>query len=165
MPKNIEVVLTGGSCVSIYSNEQYVSVDLDFIDISLKTNKQIGVVLKSLGFENKPLNSRYFAHSDTDLTVEFPSAPLMIGDEFIPESQTVEMETNQGILKLLSPTDCVKDRLANFHYFHDNQCLEQALMVTNKHPVNLSALEKWHENESLMEEYVKFLELMKKRSG
>jgi len=161
--KDIEVILTGGSCVSIYSNEQYVSVDLDFIDISLRTNKQIGVALKSLGFENKPLNSRYFSHPDTQLTVEFPSAPLMIGDEFIPESQTVEMVTNQGTLKLLSPTDCVKDRLANFYYFRDKQCLEQALMVADRHPVNLSALEKWHENESLMDEYLEFLELMKKR--
>jgi hypothetical protein len=119
------VILTGGSCVSIYSNEQYVSVDLDFIDISSRTNRQIGVALKSLGFENKPLNSRYFSHPDTQLTVEFPSAPLVIGDEFIPESQTVEMVTNQGTLKLLSPTDCVKDRLANFYYFHDKRSESQ----------------------------------------
>ena len=158
--KGIDVVLTGGSCVSIYSNEQYVSVDLDFIDISLKTNRQIGVVLKSLGFENKPINSRYFAHPDTQLTVEFPSAPLMIGDEFIPESQTEKMQTNQGTLKLLSPTDCVKDRLANFYYFHDKQCLEQALMVASRHPINQSDLDKWHENENLKDEYVKFLTLI-----
>ena len=162
--KNIDVVLTGGSCVSIYSDEQYVSVDLDFIDISLKTNKQIGTALKSLGFKHDPVNSRYFSHPDTQLTVEFPSAPLMIGDEFIPESQIVEMQTNQGTLKLLSPTDCVKDRLANYYYFHDRQCLAQALMVANRHPINLSALEQWHENESLMKEYVEFIVLTKKRS-
>jgi len=89
----------------------------------------------------------------------------MIGDEFIPESQTVEMETNQGTLKLLSPTDCVKDRLANFYYFHDKQCLVQALMVANTHPISLPALGKWHENENLMDEYVEFLELMQQRSG
>jgi len=120
------------------------------------------MALKSLGFENKPVNSRYFSHPDTQLTVEFPSAPLMIGDEFIPESQTVEMQTSQGILKLLSPTDCVKERLANYYYFHDRQCLAQALMVANRHPINLPVLEQWHENESLMDEYVEFSALMKK---
>jgi len=46
--EGIDVVLTGGSCVSIYSNERYVSMDLDFIDVSLKTNKQIGMALKPI---------------------------------------------------------------------------------------------------------------------
>lgn len=48
----IDVVLSGGSCVSIYSSEKYVSNDLDFVDISLKSNRQIGKVLESLGFNN-----------------------------------------------------------------------------------------------------------------
>jgi len=111
--EGIDVVLTGGSCVSICSNERYVSMDLDFIDVSLKTNKQIGLALKAIGFESRHLNSRYFAHPDTHLAVEFPSAPLTIGDEFIPSSQVASLETARGTLRLLSPTDCVKDRLAN----------------------------------------------------
>ena len=70
--EGIDVVLTGGLCASIYSNERYVSMDLDFIDVSLKTNKQIGLALKAIGFESKHLNSRYFAHLDTHLTVNSP---------------------------------------------------------------------------------------------
>ena len=79
--QGIDVVLSGGSCVSIYSSERYVSKDLDFIDISLKSNRQIAKAIQSLGFENRPKNSRHFVHPDTELTVEFPSAPLTIGDE------------------------------------------------------------------------------------
>ena len=41
-----------------------------------------------------------------------------------------------GSFRLLSPTDCVKDRLANFYHFEDGQCLEQAPMVAGQHPVN-----------------------------
>jgi len=30
--RKIDVVLSGGSCVSIYSQEKYVSMDLDFVN-------------------------------------------------------------------------------------------------------------------------------------
>lgn len=39
--EGIDMVLSGGSCVSIYSSEKYVSKDLDFIDVSLKSNRKI----------------------------------------------------------------------------------------------------------------------------
>lgn len=157
----IHVVLSGGSCVSIYSSEKYVSKDLDFVDISLKSNRQIGKVLESLGFNNQPKNSRHFVHPDAELTVEFPSAPLMVGDEHISSTAVNAIETRQGVLRLLTPTDCVKDRLANYYYFKDRQCLEQALMVMKAHPVNFQSLKKWHENENLVHRYDELLEILR----
>jgi hypothetical protein len=159
--KGIDVVLSGGSCVSIYSSEKYVSKDLDFIDVSLKSNKAIGNALTDIGFVNQPKNSRHFVHPDTELTVEFPSAPLMVGDEHIPLSAANEIKTTTGVLRLLSPTDCIKDRLANYYYFGDNQCLQQALLVARAHPVNLKALEAWHLNEGQEKGYKDFLEMLK----
>ena len=32
--RGIEVVLVGGSCVCLYTNERFASFDLDFIDLS-----------------------------------------------------------------------------------------------------------------------------------
>lgn len=157
----IDVVLSGGSCVSIYSSERYVSKDLDFIDISLKSNRLIAKAIKSLGFENQPKNSRHFVHPDTELTVEFPSAPLTIGDEHIPSTNLEEIDTDTGTLKLLTPTDCVKDRLANYYYFRDRQCFDQALMVAKAHPINLVSLEKWHANEKQIEAFKIFLEKLR----
>lgn len=157
----INVVLSGGSVVSIYSSEHYVSVDLDFIDTSLKTQRQISMLLKTIGFENFPKNSRHFTHPDTPLTIEFPSAPLMVGDEFIPESNVETIKTDNGTLKLLSATDCVKDRLAGFYYFGDQQCFEQALLVAKTQSVDFDALEKWHNNEGQPLGYKKFLEALK----
>ena len=92
----IDVVLTGGSCVSLYSNERYVSKDLDFIDVSLKSNREIGRVLLEIGFHNQPKNSRHFIHPDTQWSVEFPSAPLSLGDELVPAKAIAERETSQG---------------------------------------------------------------------
>ncbi|MFD1216432.1 hypothetical protein [Microbulbifer celer] len=159
----INVVLSGGSCVSIYSSENYVSKDLDFIDISLKSNRQIAKAIQSLGFENQPKNSRHFIHPDTELSVEFPSAPLTIGDEYIPSSAVNSIATEHGTLRLLTPTDCVKDRLANYYYFGDKQCLEQALLVARAHPVNLASLQRWHDNEQEQEGYQDFLILLSEK--
>lgn len=156
--EGIDVVLSGGSCVSIYSSEKYVSKDLDFIDVSLKSNRQIAKAIQSLGFENQPKNSRHFAHTETTLTLEFPSAPLMIGDEHIKSNAVDAIDTDLGTLRLLTPTDCVKDRLANYYYFGDKQCLEQALLVAKAHPINLATLEQWHKNERQEQEYLAFLE-------
>ncbi len=153
----IDVVLSGGSCVSIYSVDRYVTKDLDFIDISLKSNRQIGKVLADLGFVNEPRNSRHFMHPAIVWTIEFPSPPLTVGDEHIPESAVAERETAQGVLRMLSPTDCVKDRLANFYYFKDRQCLEQAVLVAKNQPIDLDALEAWHHNEGQKEGYEAFV--------
>lgn len=143
----IDVVLTGGSCVSIYTSDQFVSLDLDFIDMSFSTSRRIARSLESIGFTPSRRNSRYFEHPETDLKLEFPPAPLAVGDESIPLEATELMETDQGVLRLLRPTDCVKDRLANYYYFKDRQCYEQALAVARRHPVDWEALERWHENE------------------
>ncbi|WP_018415226.1 hypothetical protein [Teredinibacter turnerae] len=159
--KGIDVVLSGGSCVSIYSSEKYVSKDLDFIDISLKSNRQIAAAIRSLGFENQPKNSRHFVHPDTKLTVEFPAAPLTVGDEFIPANAVHSISTEQGTLKLLTPTDCVKDRLANYYYFRDNQCFDQAILVAKSHPIDLDSIEVWHANEKQQKGYQEFLKRLR----
>lgn len=161
--RGIEVVLSGGSCVSIYSSEQYVSKDLDFVDVSLKSNRQVAKAIRSLGFENRPKNSRHFVHPEASLSVEFPSAPLTVGDEHIPASNVNNLQTNMGNLRLLTPTDCVKDRLANYYYFRDNQCLQQAVLVAKAHPINLESLEAWHKNEGQERGYKEFLQRLRSK--
>ena len=39
-----------------------------------------------------------------------------------------ELKKRNKILKLLSPTDCVKDRLAAYYHWNDRQSLEQAIL-------------------------------------
>jgi hypothetical protein len=154
--EGIDVVLTGGSCVSIYTSEHFVSLDLDFIDVGFSPKRRITKAICSLGFTPSKRNSRYFEHPDTKLTVEFPTGPLMIGDEKIEDGAVAKIETDVGVLRLLTPTDCVKDRLANYYYFKDRQCYEQALLVARKHPIDWGSLQQWHENERQSEGYEPF---------
>ncbi|HEY4743687.1 MAG TPA: hypothetical protein VIH45_03450 [Desulfuromonadaceae bacterium] len=144
----IKVVLTGGSCVSIYTANRYLSYDLDFIEEGRSTRKRIAASLAAIGFQEK---DRYFTHPDTPYFVEFPSGPLAIGAE--PVSNVAQLEFATGSLRLLSPTDCVKDRLANYYHWKDRQCLEQAIMVAKDAEVDLEEVARWSRREGMGDEF------------
>jgi len=65
------------------------------------------------------------------------------------------MSFSTGVLRLLSPTDCVKDRLANYYYHGDRQSLEQALLVAKTTPVDLGEIERWSAAEGMAEAFQK----------
>ena len=144
----ISVVLTGGSCVSIYTDNRYQSYDLDFIEEGSSGRKKIAGILMTFGFQEK---DRYFIHPDTPFFVEFPSGPLAIGDE--PVREVAKLVFATGSLRLLSPTDCVKDRLAHYYHWKDRQCLDQAIMVAAASEVDLGEIERWSRNEGMVEEF------------
>lgn len=154
---DISVVLTGGSCVSIYTDNRYQSYDLDFIEEGRTTRKKIAACLREIGFQEK---DRYFVHPDTSYFVEFPSGPLAIGDE--PVREVAQLEFATGSLRLLSATDCVKDRLANYYHWKDRQCLEQAIMVATNVTVDMAEVERWSRHEGMGNEFEQIRELMKR---
>lgn len=136
----IRVVLSGGSVVSIYSNAEFVSYDLDFIPIGL--SRRVDRTMKSLGFE---AHQRHWRHPRSRYWVEFPVGPVAIGEETIHEF--AERQTPAGRLRLLRPTECVMDRLTWFIHAADRQCLEQAVRVATLQPVDLDRIERWTSKE------------------
>jgi len=144
----IEVVLSGGSCVTIYTHNRYMSYDLDFIGVQGAAGKRIKASLSELGFHEK---DRYFVHPESDYFIEFPPGPLAVGDE--PVREIVEREFTTGRLRMLSPTDCVKDRLAGYYYWKDLQCLEQAALVAANNDVDLNEIERWSRHEGMLEKF------------
>ena len=119
--RKIDVVLSGGSCVSIYSGEKYVSMDLDFVNARFAKPAAIREAMETLGFTEE---NRYFRHASTMLLVEFPPGPLGVGEE--PVKQIDEISTDTGVVRIISPTDCIKDRLTWYYHDNDMECLEQA---------------------------------------
>ena len=81
LKEGIEAVLSGGAVVSIYTDNEYESKDLDFI--SSADFKKIETTLKSIGFKRE--SGRHFIHPETEYFVEFPKAPLAIGNMPIKE--------------------------------------------------------------------------------
>lgn len=136
--RNINVVLSGGSCVSIYSQEKYVSMDLDFVNAAFTKRPQIVSAMTALGFTEK---NRYFAHPDTAYLIEFPPGPLGIGEE--PVRQIDEITTSTGVVRIISPTDCVKDRLSWYYHGNDTECLEQAVLVAQANDIDIKEVKRW----------------------
>lgn len=148
--QGIEAVLTGGAVVSIYSENEYRSDDLDFIC----TARQRDLVLAMAAIGFKPDKGRYFVHPDTDLFIEFPAPPLAIGNE--PIHEVAEQKLPTGVLKLLTPTQCVMDRLAAFYHWNDPQARRQAALVAAHHPIDWPQVERWSRNEGSLEKFRSF---------
>jgi hypothetical protein len=138
----ITVTLTGGACVAIWSGGAYLSHDLDFIEEGPVTRRRLREALTPLGFRPK---GRHFVHSETTFFIEFPTGPLMVGDERV--ENVSERKTPWGTLRLLSPTDCVKDRLAAYFHWNDKQALEQAVLVALARKINLTDVRRWARSE------------------
>ncbi len=157
----IDVVLSGGSCVSIYSREKYVSMDLDFVNAAFTKRDRISRVMASLGFHEK---NRYFRHPDTDLLIEFPPGPLGVGEE--PVKRIDEIQTGAGVLRAISPTDCVKDRLTWYYHDKDTECLRQAVLVAHCTPIDLKEIERWSKVEGMSNEFARIkVQLQRKKAS
>jgi hypothetical protein len=149
----IDVVLSGGSAVSFYSNDKYVSKDLDLINVRFATRKEIRLVMERLGFQEK---GRYFIHADTEFLVEFPKGPLSVGEEPVKEIREFELPT--GILRIVSPTDCVKDRLCAYYFWNDQQGLAQAVLVAESQNVDVKEIKRWSKVQRKTDEFDAFKE-------
>ncbi len=143
--------MSGGSCVQIYSEGKYTSDDIDLIDRFNGGHTRIKQVMFDMGFKE---HNRYFVHEDTEYFIEFPRGPLGVGDAPVHDIATLEEET--GILKLLTPTDCIKDRLAAYYHWDDPQSLEQAVWVAQQNPFDMDAVKTWSEQEGMMEKFTVF---------
>ncbi|KAB0663993.1 hypothetical protein F6V25_14355 [Oryzomonas japonica] len=146
--QGIDVVLSGGGCVSVYSDNRYRSDDLDFIERYREDRKKLAAALDMIGFKPK---RRYFVHPDTPFFLEFPTGPLSIGSE--PVREIAEMAFSTGTLRMLTPTDCIKDRLAHYFHWGDKQGLEQALMVAGSCLIDLDELARWSRVEGMSDEF------------
>jgi hypothetical protein len=133
------VVLSGGGCVMLYTRNRYESSDLDFIREGIARVYEFRPVLEELGFFM--VGTRMFRHPEAAFFLDFPGGPPAVGNEPVREFREMRLPT--GTLRLLSPTDCVKDRLAWYYHNRDRPALEQALLVAEATEVDLDEVERW----------------------
>ena len=148
--KGFDVVLSGGAAVSIYSSNRYVSLDLDLVNPYFAKRRALRETMREIGFYEE---GRHFTHPDTEFFVEFPPGPLAVGVE--PVKQVNELTLSTGMLRIISPTDCVKDRLACYYHWDDLQCLEQAVLVAQANRIDLAEIERWSEGEGKLDEFIR----------
>ena len=136
--RGIGVVLVGGAVVSVYTEGAYRSGDLDFVREEFFA-EGLPEVMSEIGFEKE---GRHYRHPDCGhLFVEFVSGPIGIG----ADTGIVPAEVTSGgtTIKLLSPTDSVRDRLAGFIHFGSRDYMDQAVMVAAAHEIDWRKVERW----------------------
>ena len=92
--------------------------------------------------------------TSTTLVVEFVAWPVTLGDEVV--RKWAKVRTRVGMLQILTPTQCIKDRLAAFFHWRDSQSLEQALLVAKAHRVSMKELARWSSAEGHAEGFEEF---------
>lgn len=140
----IIATLSGGAAVSIYSNNRYVSEDLDVVTVAL--DKELRVALEPLGFKHTGTSRlSVFEHPNTRWYLEFPPAPLSFGGTYIDPSQCSLVDTDLGKLRIITPTQSVMDRLIAAAVWNEAQSLEQALLVAEHQADNIEweELDRW----------------------
>jgi len=156
----IRAVLTGGACATLYSKGAYQSSDLDFILQSAVTRQELDDVMKSIGFRR---NGNHYVHSRTAFFVEFPVGPLGIGED-IDIRPVVRRIGGIGV-RLLSPTDSCRDRLAAFYYWNDLQSLSTAIQIASRSNVDLKVVRAWSRCEGASSKFSEFLKVLDQRRG
>jgi len=109
--RGIEVVLSGGASVSIYTIGKFVSLDLGLVNVHSASRRAIRAAMEEIGFQEE---GWHFKNPGARHIVELPPGPLTVGAEPVKEVQGIELST--GVLKMISPTDSVKDRLAAYYF-------------------------------------------------
>ena len=143
----ISGVLTGGSAAAIYAPEAYMSDDADFVLEASDNLEDAELALHSIGFRRIG-KSRIFSHPSIAFTVDFPKGPLAVGGDYVRETRILERGDLR--LRILTRTDCVRDRLAHFYYWNDYTALNAAVAVANKgiDEVDMDFLRDWTRRES-----------------
>lgn len=155
----IDTILVGGAVVAIYSNGVYRSGDLDIVLKSFFVTN-LPEVMAKIGFSVS--KSRHYSHPEcTHLIIDFASPPAAIGEDFQikPASECVEGKE----IYLYAPTDCVRDRLASYIHFKARECLDQAVLVADRYPVDLEKIKEWCKGEGSPEAFLEFSKKLKKK--
>jgi hypothetical protein len=135
-------VLTGGSAATVYAPEVYTSHDADYILESDHRIDEVALALVDLGLKRHG-KLRRFIHSTTQYRIYFPRGPLAVGGDYIRESSMLNRENLS--LRILTRTDCIRDRLAHFYHWDDYTALNVAVEVScaDLNDVNFSCIKDW----------------------
>lgn len=155
--QQISTILVGGAVVAIYSEGAYRSGDLDFV--CYQSLEDLEKHLFDLGLLKK---GRYYFHPECKhLYIDFVSGPLGIGDDL--DIKPAQRKINGRVIKILSPTDCIRDRLASYIHFGNRSALDQALLVAQNQNFKLGKIKEWCESEEGINEFEEFQKLLKKK--
>ncbi|MFQ5981909.1 MAG: hypothetical protein ACE5KS_00900 [Woeseiaceae bacterium] len=161
----IAATLSGGAAVSIYSDNEYQSKDLDIVTAAVLS--ELSPVLESLGFVHTGVpRFSQFAHPLVEWFVEFPATPISFGHLHVDHEDCATIELEAGKLRIITATQSVMDRLVAAIAWNDAQPREQAILVAARQPIDWDALREWFADEGESdEEFERFRAAVKSKKA
>jgi hypothetical protein len=155
----IDTILVGGAVVSIYTEGAYRSGDLDLVLLTYRSER-LPELMQEIGFEVR--ESRHYSHPRCKhLIVDFASGPPGIGED--TRISPAEVKVGATVIKIYSHTDCIRDRLASYIHFKALECLDQAVLVAERHPFDRGKVKRWCTREGAAGAFADFEARLKKR--
>ncbi|HEV2439897.1 MAG TPA: hypothetical protein VGX97_07525 [bacterium] len=117
----VEVVVVGGSAITLHLPDVYTSMDIDFAATSGIDHRRITLSLDELGFRR---DGRVFVHPESPYAIDFVADRPYIDQR--PVYDFAEIRTASGTVRVLHLEDAIADRVAAFLYWSDSQSLDVA---------------------------------------
>jgi len=145
-------VLSGRTCAAIYSKDKITIKSLEFV-VSEYVTKKIKLIMAKLGF--KVFVHRTFSNKHCPYNITFLPPPITVGDSIVNNVHAIK--TKYGKLKMLCPTDCVRQRLSVYYRFADKNALKDAIGVAKLRKIDLEFVRKWSSWEWALDKFEIFL--------
>lgn len=131
-------VLTGRACAAIHGGRSIRPSAIEFVikDYSMDA---VSAAMAKIGF--KPSDSRSYVKRGCPFEVVLTPAPVVVGDDVV--ERTSRVKARGGGICLLSPTDCVRQRLSLFYKWGDRTAFEDALKVARRHRIDIELVRRW----------------------
>jgi hypothetical protein len=150
-------VLTGSACAAIYAGSALRPTSIDFV-VNEYNASELGEVMRGVGFVRASMN--HFESRKSPFDVIFLPPPLAVGDDVVRE--TVTVQARPGSIRLLSSTDCVRQRLSMFYRWGDRKAFDEAVMVAKQQSVDMDLIRRWSEWEWCTDKYDEFVEALER---
>lgn len=147
-----EPILGGQACAAIYGGQTIKSRTLEFAIREFSVTK-VNALMGALGF--LPKEARTYTNVSCPFEVVLVAAPLTVGDDAIDGSRMIK--TSSGPLRMLTPTDCVRQRLSMFYRWGDRSALAEAVQVAKRQAIDMDLVCRWSEWEWATDRYQEFL--------
>ena len=149
-------VLTGRACAAIYAGPSIKPTIIDFVVREYNIDK-VTQAMRDMGFHK--VGHRTFASKGCIYEVFLSTHPITVGDDVVGEVKV--MRTVKGPLKLLLPTDSVRQRLSMYYRWGDREALDDAVRVARRCKVDLKLVKRWSDWEWASDRFDQFVKLIR----
>jgi len=153
-----EPVLTGSACAAIYVGAAIKPRVINFV-IGEYTSGELDGTMKKLGFQRSSMN--HYESKNSPYDVVFSPPPLAVGDDVVRDIATAQ--ARPGKFMLLSPTDCVRQRLSMFYRWGDVDAFAEAVEVARRHEIDLDLVKRWSQWEWCSDKFEEFISAIKNK--